>query len=121
MNRIRQTLTCPPIVTLLSVKAAVDSFTLSTTDPRLSTLDLLIISYSTFIRGSAAPLASEAETAEETAGQFAVELASEKPLVSLLLNWLQKHAGQSAVELASETAGPSAVELASENRWSVCC
>ncbi len=44
-------LTCPPIVTLLSVNAAVDSFTLSTADPRLSTRDLRIISYSTFIKG----------------------------------------------------------------------
>ncbi len=79
MNRIRlRTLTCPPIVTLLSVKAAVDSFTLSTTDPRLSTLDLLIISYSTFIKGLCLH-------------HWLLKLKLlRKPLVSLLLNWLLK-------------------------------
>ncbi len=67
------TLTCLPIVTLRSVKAAVDSFTFSNTDTRLSTLDLLIISYSTFIKGLCVH-------------HWLLKL---KPLISLL-NWLLK-------------------------------
>ncbi len=91
MNRIRlRTLTCPPIVTLLSVKAAVDSFTLSTTDPRLSTLDLLIISYSTFIKGLCLHhWFLKLKPLRKPLGSLLLNWL-QKPLVSLLLNWLLK-------------------------------
>ncbi len=81
-------LTCPPIVTLLSVNAAVDSFTLSTTDPRLSTRDLRIISYSTFIKGLC-----QHHWLLKLQRKMLVSLQLNwllKPLVWLLLNWLLK-------------------------------
>ncbi len=84
----------PSIVTLLSVNAAVDSFTLSTTDPRLSTRDLRIISYSTFIKGLCQH-------------HWLLKL-QRKMLVSLKLNWLLKPLVWLLLNLLL-------------NRWSGCC